>query len=349
MWLRLRGKPRDLQEKRLIRSINSVFVLVLIATALFSLCVGKYPVTPLESVQIILSNIFGYTGNWEPMTESVVMELRLTRTIAAVLVGASLAMSGATYQGIFRNPLVSPDLLGVSSGACIGAAIAILMTLPSVYIQFFAFCGGLAAVIITLLIPRMIRSDSNLMLVLSGIIVGGLMSSIMGFIKYTADPDTQLAAITYWQMGSLSYIKMTSVLSVMPTIFVSAMVLLAISWWIDIVSLGEKEAKTLGANVKVIVYVAIACSTLLTASSVCIAGTIGWVGLVIPHFGRLIVGPDNTELLPAACLIGAIFLLLVDTAARTIGSAELPLSILTGIIGAPFYAWLLYKQRMRLQ
>ncbi|PKM76835.1 MAG: iron ABC transporter permease [Firmicutes bacterium HGW-Firmicutes-15] len=349
MGLRLRGGPIESKEKRRIRSINLMFVLVLTAAVLFSLCVGKYPVTPIESVEIIVSNIFGITGNWEPMTESVVMKLRLTRTIAAVLVGSSLAVSGATYQGIFRNPLVSPDLLGVSSGACIGAAIAILMALPSGYIQLFAFCGGLLAVTITLLIPRMIRSDSNLMLVLSGIIVGGLMSSIMGFIKYTADPDTQLAAITYWQMGSLSYIKMTSVLSILPTIVVSMIILFAMSWWIDIVSLGEKEAKTLGANVRAILYVAIACSTLLTASSVCIAGTIGWVGLVIPHFARLIVGPDNTKLLPAACLIGAIFLLLVDTAARTIGSAELPLSILTGIIGAPFYAWLLYKQRMRLQ
>lgn len=349
MGLRLRKQLIDPKDKRLIRSINLVFVLVLMAAALFSLCVGKYPVTPLESVQIIFSKIFEITGNWEPMTESVVIELRLTRTIAAILVGASLAVSGATYQGIFRNPLVSPDLLGVSSGACIGAAIAILMALPSAYIQLFAFCGGLLAVIITLSIPRMIRSDSNLMLVLSGIIVGGLMSSIMGFIKYTADPDTQLAAITYWQMGSLSYINMTSVLNVLPTIVLSTIVLVAMSWWIDIISLGENEAKTLGANVKTILYVAIACSTLLTASSVCIAGTIGWVGLVIPHLSRIIVGPDNTKLLPAACLIGAIFLLLVDTAARTIGSAELPLSILTGIIGAPFYAWLLYKQRMRLQ
>lgn len=349
MRLRLRGEPQKPKKKRLNRSITLGLILFLIAAALFSLCVGKYPVTPIESVQIILSHIFGITGSWEPMTENVVMNLRLTRTIAAILVGASLAISGATYQGIFKNPLVSPDLLGVSSGACIGAAIAILMNLTSAYIQLFAFCGGLLAVMITLLIPRMIRSDSNLVLVLAGIIVGGLMSSIMGFIKYTADPDTHLASITYWQMGSLSYIKMTSVLSVLPAIVISASVLFAMSWWIDIVSLGEKEAKTLGANVRAIIYTAIACSTLLTASSVCIAGTIGWIGLVIPHFGRMIAGPDNTKLLPAACLIGAIFLLLVDTATRTIGSAELPLSILTGIIGAPFYAWLLYKQRMKLQ
>lgn len=349
MGLKLKEQAIDRKEKRRIRSINFIFVVVLITTAVYSICVGKYPVSAIESIQIILANIFGFSGNWEPITESVVMELRLTRTVSAILVGASLAISGAAYQGIFRNPLVSPDLLGVSSGACIGAAMAILMTLPAAYIQFFAFCGGLLAVSITLLIPRMIKSDSNLMLVLSGIIVGGLMTSIMGFIKYTADPDTQLAAITYWQLGSLSYIKMTSVLSVFPAIVLSAVVLIAMSWWIDIVSLGEKEAQTLGANVKVIVYVTIACSTLLTASSVCIAGTIGWVGLVIPHMGRLIAGPDNTKLLPAAGLIGAIFILLVDTAARTIGSAELPLSILTGIIGAPFFAWLLYKQRMRLQ
>ncbi len=330
-------------------SVNIVLVCFLCAGIVLAVCVGKYPVTASESFRVIFSKIFGFESGASEMTQSVVLGLRLPRILASVLVGASLAISGATYQGIFKNPLVSPDFLGVSSGACIGAAIAILLSLSSVYIQLFAFVGGLVAVGLTLLIPWLMRSDSNVMLVLSGIIVGGAMSSIMGFIKYVADPQTQLSTITYWVMGSFSYIKMSSLLSVLPSIIIPTIILLLMSWWIDIMSLGEDEAKSLGANVKLIRNISVVCATLLTASSVCISGTIGWVGLVIPHFGRMIVGPNNTKLLPVAGLVGGLFMLLVDTATRTIGPAEMPISILTGIIGAPFYAWLLYKQRMKIK
>lgn len=337
------------QKKSSIWSINILLLIILFISMVWSLCVGKYPISPGESLHIIFNNIFGLSGTYEPMAESVVMGLRLPRIIAAVVIGASLSISGATYQGIFKNPLVSPDFLGVTSGACIGAAIAILMALSSAYIQLFAFLGGLLAVGLTVMIPRLMKSDSNIMLVLSGIIVGGFISSLLGLIKYIADPETQLASIVYWQMGSLSYVSISSILSVLPAIIGSVIIILAMSWWIDIISLGDREAQTLGANVSRIRNISILCSTLLTASSVCMAGTIGWVGLVIPHFARMMVGPENTKLLPAAALVGAIFLLLVDTAGRTIGAAELPLSILTGVIGAPFYAWLLYKRRMRLQ
>lgn len=201
---------------------------------------------------------------------------------------------------------------------------------------------------ITVAIPRLLKSDSNIMLVLSGIIVGGLMGSLLGLLKYIADPETQLASIVYWQMGSLSYVNLPTLGSVMPAIIVSTIIILSMSWWIDVISLGERDAQTLGVNVRRTRNIAILCSTLLTASAVCVAGTIGWLGLVIPHFARMLVGPENTRLLPAAALVGAIFLLLVDTAARTIGSSEMPLSILTGIIGAPFFAWLLYRRRMKL-
>ena len=349
--MRLRLGQTAIVEKRHTRRwpINILLFIALLLCMVWSMCVGKYPISPKESLLIIYNQIFGLSGPYEPIAVSVVMGLRLPRILAAVIIGAALSISGATYQGIFKNPLVSPDFLGVSAGACIGAAIAILLALSSVYIQLFAFLRGLLAVGITVTIPRLIRSDSNIILVLSGIIVGGFMASIFGFIKYIADPETQLASIVYWQMGSLSYVKLSSILGVLAPIIVSALVLLAMSWWIDIISLGEKEAQTLGANVRRILYIAILCSTLLTASSVCLAGTIGWIGLVIPHFARMMVGTENTKLLPAAALVGAIFLLMVDTLGRTIGTAELPLSILTGIIGAPFYAWLLYKQRMKLQ
>lgn len=309
---------------------------------------GKYDVNMVDTAKIILSSIFGDTSQWPSMTVNVVMRLRLPRVIAAVIVGSCLSISGAAYQGIFQNPLVSPDFLGVSSGACIGAALAILMSLGSAMIQLLAFIGGCAAVTLTVAIPKLMRSDSSIMLVLSGIIVSGLMSSVMGLIKYWADPDSELAAITYWQMGDLSYITYPTLLSVLAPVVICTVILMLLGFRIDIMSLGESDAKTLGVNVQKTRNIAIVCATLLTASSVCISGTIGWIGLVIPHFGRMLVGSENRRLLPAACLMGAAFLLLVDTVTRTVGAAELPLSILTGVIGAPFYAWLLYRQRSRV-
>jgi len=171
------------------------------------------------------------------------------------------------------------------------------------------------------------------------------MSSILGFIKYIADPETQLAAITYWQLGSFAYVDNKAVLSILPLSVAAAAVLLGMSWWINILSLGEQEAKSLGARVNVLRSVCIICSTLLTAGAVCISGTIGWVGLVIPHFGRMIAGSDNRTMLPASMIIGSIFMLFVDTVTRMAGPAEMPVSILTGLIGAPFFAWLLYRQR----
>jgi len=344
-----RNTLNSIDTKIPIHLLNLFFFIILLVLAILCMCIGRYPVTPIESLQIIFGRMTGRAGEWDLMTENVVMGLRLPRILASILVGGSLAASGSVYQGIFRNPLVSPDFLGVSSGACIGAAIAILMTLGSAFIQLFAFIGGLIAVALTLTIPRILRSNSNIMLVLSGIIVGGLMSSIMGYIKYVADPETQLAAITYWEMGSFSYIRLNALLLVTPTIVVPFLILLRISWWIDVLSLGEGEAKSLGANVGRLRVLAIICATLLTASSVCISGTIRWVGLVLPHFGRMIAGTSNTRLLPTTFLLGGIFMLLVDTATRTIGPVEMPISILTGLIGAPFYAWLLYRQRSKLQ
>ena len=328
--------------------LNSALLILLFLCMSVALCVGKYSVSISDCLGIVFSAAFGIEGSWPSMMRNVILNLRLPRVLAAVVVGSALSISGATYQGLFRNPLISPDFLGVSSGACIGAAAAILLSLGSAYIQLFAFVGGLAAVAITTAIPKLLHSDSNIMLVLSGIIVSGAMGSIMGLLKYVADPMTKLAAITYWQMGSLSYIQYPSLISVLVPVAVSMTFLILISWWINIISLGEKDAKTLGANVKRIRSLAILAATLLTASSVSISGTIGWIGLVIPHFGRMIAGPDNQRLIPASALLGGIFLLFVDTVGRTVGSAELPLSILTGIIGAPFYAWLLYRSRTKL-
>ena len=330
------------------RLIIPVLFVVLLFLILACLCVGKYQISPGECLKILSGKLTGAQPSWDAMDEKMLMGVRLPRVMAAVIVGAALAMSGAVYQGIFKNPLVSPDFLGVSSGACVGAAIAILLSFSSVMVQVAAFAGGILAVSVTMLIPKMLRSESGIMLVLAGIIVGGAMSSVLGFIKYIADPETQLAAITYWQLGSFAYVDNKAILSILPLSIAAAAVLLAMSWWINILSLGEQEAKSLGARVNVLRSICIICSTVLTAGAVCISGTIGWVGLVIPHFGRMLAGSDNRTLLPASMIIGSIFMLFVDTVTRMAGPAEMPVSILTGLIGAPFFAWLLYRQRRTL-
>ena len=329
--------------------INLALFLVLIILVIACLCVGKYSISPGECMHILWGKLPGMEPTWNGMDEKLLMGVRFPRTMATVIVEATLALSGAVYQGIFKNPLVSPDFLGVSSGACIGAAVAILLSMSSGIIQIFAFFGGILAVSLTVFIPKAMRSDSNIMLVLAGIIVSGAMTSILGFIKYIADPETQLAAITYWQLGSFAYVDNGTVLSILPLSAAAAAIILAMAWWINILSLGEQEAQSLGVNVSLLRGVCIVCSTVLTAGAVCISGTIGWVGLVIPHFGRMLIGSDNRALLPACCFIGGIFMLIVDTVTRIIGPAEMPVSILTGIIGAPFFAWLLYRQRMNLR
>jgi len=347
----LREKKLDTNSKKknfYAIGFDLLLLAILAACIVIALCAGKYPITPKESLEVLFGELFRRGGSYSEMTKNVVLGLRIPRIFASILCGMMLAVSGVAYQSIFKNPLVSPDFLGVSNGACIGAAIAILMGLSGVYLSGFAFVGGIIAVFTTVMIPTIMRSESNIMLVLSGVIVGGAMSSILGFIKYVADPETELAAITYWTMGSFSYVTLSEIKSVIFTMLIPMIILFAMSWWLDILSMGESEAKSLGANIVIVRNIAIACATLMTASSVCISGTIGWIGLVIPHFARMCVGPNNTKLIPTAGLMGGIFLLLVDTITRTISIAEMPVSILTGLIGAPFYAVLLYKQRKTL-
>lgn len=328
-----------------ITSALITLAVLLVCGIVLAVCIGKYPVTPAESLRVLFGAVFGQDPNTEEMTVNVVLRLRIPRILASVLVGAALSMSGAVYQGIFKNPLVSPDFLGVSNGACIGAAVAILLSLTSVYVSIFAFIGGLIAVFITMSIPVIIRNKSNIMLVLAGIIVGSVLSSGLGFIKYLADPDTQLASITYWTMGSFSYVTMKELGVITPILIAPMIILTLISWWIDVLSMGEDDARALGANVGLVRTIAIICSTLLTAGSVCVAGTIGWVGLIVPHLGRMLIGPSNRKLIPTSAFIGGLFMLTVDTLTRIIGASEMPVSIMTGAIGAPFFCWLLWKQK----
>ena len=320
------------------------FILLLIAVFM-AMSLGRYYVSPGKVFSVILSSlgivgkllskffsIFGIrNSSYTPVDYNVIINIRIPRVIGAILVGISLAISGTAYQGIFRNVLVSPDLLGVSNGACVGAALGILLGFHNIGVQVLAFVFGVIAVTLTLLIPKIIRKDNTIILVLSGIVISGFMASVIGLLKYVADPETQLADIVYWQLGS---------------IFVCSVVLVLMSWRINLISLGDNEAKTMGVNLKMERNVIIVCSTLLTASSVCICGTIGWIGLIIPHLSRLLVGNSNTRSLPFSAVISAIFLLIVDTLARTVSSGEIPLSILTGFIGTPFFIWLLVRREM---
>ena len=313
---------------------------VLVGLCLLSLSWGRYTIPPSDVIDTLLNN------SQNEIQHNIIFNLRLPRILAAILVGAALAVAGTTYQGIFRNPLVSPDILGVSNGACIGAAIAILMGAGMLGVQTFAFAGGLIAVLLTMNLPRLIQRDSTIVLVLSGIIVSGFMMASLGLIKYLADPETQLADIVYWQLGSLTKSNYDNLMILAPIIVLTTAVLLAMRWRINVLSLGDREAKLIGANIRFERGMMVCTATLLTASAVCLSGTIGWLGLVIPHLARLFIGDNNVKSLPMAALIGAIFLLIVDTLARNLYIQEIPLGILTGFIGAPFFAWVLIKQKV---
>lgn len=327
------------------KQVFTALTAILVLSVMLSLTVGRYSVPLWQSIKIILSKFLPIAKTWTDDMENVVINVRLPRMIAALFVGSSLSLSGATYQGIFRNPLVSPDLLGVSAGACTGAALGILLHLGIVPTQLLALAAGLLAVMITTLIPRIFRNDSSIMLVLAGVIVSGFMSALLGFLKYIADPEQELASIVYWTMGSFATTKRVMVWALSPAIISSWVILVILRWRINILSLGDAQAISLGINVKLVRGLCVLCSTTATACAVCMSGTIGWIGLVVPHLGRLAVGNDNRQLIPASLLIGAAFMVVVDLLARNLTGAEIPLSILTGVIGAPLFMLLMATQK----
>ncbi|MDR0818827.1 MAG: iron ABC transporter permease [Oscillospiraceae bacterium] len=320
--------------------------LTLLLMAIGALSLGRYQIiAPWQTVQILFSKIPGVDLGLPQTLVDVVFKIRLPRVIAALLIGGALSLAGASYQGMFKNPLVSPDLLGVSSGACVGASFAILAGLGSYLTQAFAFAGGIITVALTLLIPRILKRDSTIILVLSGVIVGGFMSSIIGITKYVADTETQLPELVFWTMGSIAKVTVTSLNTTAWIMIAAGIILIAMRWRINLLSLEDKTAKMLGVNIKFERTLAIVAATLLTATAVCLSGTIGWVGLVIPHITRMIAGSDNNRLLPASALVSGCFMLIIDTVARTLTNGEIPLSILTGIVGAPFFIFSLAKER----
>lgn len=338
--------PKDTVRYYIIMTIS---LIVLISAFIASLALGRYSIPFGETVKILLSKIFPVDQSWQNLEGAVIFSLRFPRTIASALVGAAMALSGATYQSIFKNPMCSPDILGVSSGACVGAAIAILMGGSSTFIQILAFICGIGAVALTVFIPKVMKNESTTILILSGVVVGSLMSSVMNIIKFVADSDTQLAEITYWTMGSFASVAAEDMIPVLPSIIIPVIVILLMRYRLNVLSLGDNEARSLGINLNRTRGLFIICSTLITASCVCLCGTIGWVGLVIPHSSRMIIGADNRKMLPVSMLLGASFMLIIDILCRTITAAELKIGILTGIIGAPFFILILIKQSRNLR
>jgi iron complex transport system permease protein len=315
---------------------------VLIGGLLAAFTVGRYPVGLGDLVGVLASKALGHRTDVSPAIESVILQVRGPRVLAAVLVGAALALAGTAFQGLFRNPLVSPDILGASSGAALGAVVGIYLSLGVLAIQSVAFVGGLVAVGAVYAIGSAVRSrDPILVLVLTGVVVGSLFGAGVGLVKYLADPYNQLPAMTFWLLGSLSATTAPDLISLFGPIAIGAIVLIALRWRMNVMSLPEEEARALGVATGPLRIALVAAATLVTSASVAAAGIIGWVGLVVPHLARSLVGPDFARLLPASAILGGGYLLLIDTLARTMAQVEIPLGILTAVIGTPFFIWLL--------
>ena len=308
---------------------------VLLGLVLVAFAVGRYPVTLSELVSVLFGQPVG------PNVETVVLQVRGPRVLAALLVGAALAAAGTAYQGMFRNPLVSPDILGVSTGAALGAVLAIFLSKSILLTQAFAFAGGLAAVGLVYGVGSRLRGhDPLLALVLTGVVIGTLLGSAIALLKYLADPYNQLPAITFWLLGSLAAISPKDIAYSIPLVLAGLVPMLLLRWRVNLLALPDDEARALGVDTRRLRTIVVTCATLMTAAVVAISGIIGWVGLLIPHAARLLVGPDFGRLLPLAMLMGAAFMLAVDTLCRTIATIEVPPGVLTALIGTPFFLWL---------
>lgn len=329
----------------------------LLAVMLVSFALGRYPITPPELVGTLaalaqnwLSDVLAPLGvevpaaEVDPTVATALINVRLPRILVVMLSGAALAVAGASYQGMFKNPLVSPDLLGASAGASLGACLALLLDLGNFYVQLFAFVGSLLAVAMAVWMNKLVnRSDAILGLVLGGMLVSSLFQSGTSMVKYWADANDKLPAITFWLMGSFSRIDQADFGVVVLPMLAGFVLLMMERWKLNVLSFGEEEAKSLGINTKRVRTVVIFASTLVVACSVAVSGIVGWVGLVIPHLARAVVGPNYRVLLPASMLIGASYLLVIDDIARLVSSTEIPIGILTAIFGVPFFIIIFQK------
>ena len=337
-------KPNPAPSDR--RAAICIFVLLvcLAALFLFSFVLGRYDVPVDDVIRILFSRVFPSDGTWDRSMEIAVLNVRLPRILLACLVGCCLSASGTAYQSVFQNPMAAPDILGASSGACFGAALAILTGQPKAGVTAMAFVFSLLTVAAVYLIGTRTRGNPVVSILLAGIMVSSLFSAGTSYIKLVADPSSQLPEITYWLMGSLSGAKMSDVSFIIIPMLIGLVPLFFLRWRINILTLGEEEASAIGINTSRLRLVVVFCATVLTAASVSASGMIGWVGLVIPHLCRRLVGNNCRHLIPASMAAGALFLLIVDNISRNLLAVEIPIGILTAFVGAPFFIYLMTRK-----
>lgn len=324
-------------------------LIIMLLLIFLSINMGRFALSP-EQIIGVFSQLMGKTVNDLPDNAvNILLQVRLPRILSAIVIGMSLSTAGAVYQGFFKNPMVSPDILGVSAGACFGAALAILFQLDRVFIQLSAFAFGIASVCITYVVSMAAARKNNniLVLVLSGIIVESIFSALLACVKFVADTDNALPEITFWLLGSMASATLSDLVLLLIMFVIGYIPLYFLRWRLNVVSCGEEAAESMGINVKVMSIVVIAASTLLSAASVSVAGKVSWVGLIVPHLARMLVGSNFKRLIPATAMIGGIFLLFVDNICRTLITSEIPLGIVVSLCGAPFFLYLMVKNHIR--
>ena len=338
----MKQTPHRTADRRAALWIAALAV-ALLALFLLSFVLGRYDVPIWQVVRILLSKVFPMEETWTANMAVAVLNVRLPRILLACLVGCALSAAGASYQTVFQNPMAAPDILGASSGACFGAALAILTGLSSVTVTVYAFCASLLSVALVYLVGSRTRGSRVVNLLLAGIMVGSLFTAGTSYIKLVADPSNQLPQITYWLMGSLSGTRMKTVGFAAVCMTMGLIPLLLLRWRMNLLTLSADEARAMGVHTDRLRLAVILSATVLTAAAVSVSGMIGWVGLVIPHLSRRIVGNDCRWLLPMSMLFGAAFLLLVDNMARCLTAVQIPIGILTAFVGAPFFIYLMIK------
>jgi len=326
----------------------AAFAVLFAVIFVVSFAIGKYPVSPGTLFRVFFGKLTGADKTWSNEAELVVFKIRMPRILAGLMIGAGLSSAGAAYQGLFRNPMVSPDVLGASAGAGFGAAVCIFLGKNYAVVSLGAFICGIAAVGAAYLISARARQNPTLGMVLAGIMISSLFSSGTSFIKLIADPNNVLPSITFWLMGSIAGIREKELVYAAIPILCGMAVLFVLRWKMNLLAMGEDEARSMGVNTKIMRVVIVAAATLITAACVAVSGLIGWIGLVIPHFARMTAGYDYRVMLPVSMLMGASFMMLVDDIARSLVTAEIPLGILTAFVGAPFFLYLILDRGKRI-
>ncbi|MGX7136456.1 FecCD family ABC transporter permease [Enterococcus silesiacus] len=336
----MKNKLSNVNQKKIVIWGSLLLFLVVLSLSFF---LGKFSISVTDFFRAVGNKVIPLEQTWSSQVETILFKIRFPRIIMAVVIGGGISVAGATYQALFQNPMISQDILGASQGAAFGAAIGLFFSFTYEQVISLSFVFGLLAVAAVLLVSRFLRTDSVLNMVLIGMMIGSLFSSAVSFLKLVGDPTNTLPAITYWLMGSLASIKIQNVQFAAPLILVGMVPIFLLRWRLNIISLGEEEALSLGVNSRILRVILILAATLITASAVSVSGLIGWVGLVVPHFSRMLIGNDYRYSIPVTALLGGTFLLIVDDFSRMLATSEIPIGILTSFIGAPIFLLLIAK------